>query len=336
MSVRAQTHAWELRLPPASKFVLLALADHADHAGRNIYPGIPLIAWKTGYSERHVTRIIGELLEAGILVIERLASGHTPTSYRIDFTAGEKQASHDARPVRRRASTSSAAAAVTSCHPDDTQEGCQDVTAGVTRTTERGDIHDTRGVTSATERGDISALEETSVSGVASLETDDQGRIQPSENQKGTVREPPPPTPPEGGTTQQEEQQEHALLTRFLQHLAQHPQFGRDVIRYPETILPALMHCPDVPTLVASYVALRARGDYIGKALKQLAAAPPAVGQPLSFPTLAMEPAYEPHPHERPARRRGPIDARHPGSFDNEDRDLLPDFLRNAQRVPTV
>ena len=334
MSVRAQAHAWELILPPAAKFVLLALADHADHAGRNSYPGIPLLARKTGYSERHVTRIIGELLDAGILVVERVASGHTPTCYQIDFTAGEQQTGQGTRPLRRRASVSPAAA-VTVCHPADIYAGCQDVTPEMTSATLRGDICNTREMTSATLRGDICDAEGMPVCRDRTPATAGRTCLQPSENQQGIVREPATPADLPIRPQEQEEQQ-HTLLQTFLTQLAQHPQFGRDVIRYPETILPALMHCPDVPTIVASYVALRARGDYIGKALIALARARLVPGHPLTFPLLTQEPDDESHPHARSARRRGPLDARHPGSFDDEDPDLLPDFLRAARPVPTV
>lgn len=292
MSVRAQTHAWELRLPPASKFVLLALADHADHAGRNIYPGIPLIAWKTGYSERHVTRIIGELLEAGILVIERLASGHTPASYRIDFTAGEKQASHDARPVRRRALTSSAAAEVTGCHPGDTQEGCQDVTPGVTSATERGDIYDTRGVTSTTERGDISDAEGTPVSGDAMPKTDHRARMQPSWNRQGTVREPPPPTePPAAPALTKEEEQKILRMLIGKYHVGSED--------YQNKLIAA---CPDADTLDASLAALLAGGMTIGPAMRAIIRTPPAVGEPYQKQALARRPAA-PAPAPEGARR---------------------------------
>ena len=59
---------WELDLDHRQKFVLLALADHADHNGGSVRPSVALIAWKTGYSKRQVQRIIRDLEEAGILV----------------------------------------------------------------------------------------------------------------------------------------------------------------------------------------------------------------------------------------------------------------------------
>lgn len=87
MSVKATGKVWELKLPPARQMVLLALADHADHDGRSIRPGVPLIAWKTGYSERQVQRIIKTLVASGLLKVTRQSAGK-PTEYAIDFSKG--------------------------------------------------------------------------------------------------------------------------------------------------------------------------------------------------------------------------------------------------------
>jgi hypothetical protein len=42
----------ELDLPHNEAWLLMAMADHADHSGRNVYPGVSLLAWKTGYTVR--------------------------------------------------------------------------------------------------------------------------------------------------------------------------------------------------------------------------------------------------------------------------------------------
>lgn len=60
-------HVWDLDLPANKLLVLLALADHADHNGENAYPSADLIAWKTGYSERQVRRILQSLVKDEIL-----------------------------------------------------------------------------------------------------------------------------------------------------------------------------------------------------------------------------------------------------------------------------
>ena len=59
---------WELELPHEEKWVLMALADHADHNGENVRPGVGLIAWKTDYSTRQVQRILARLRQRDILI----------------------------------------------------------------------------------------------------------------------------------------------------------------------------------------------------------------------------------------------------------------------------
>jgi hypothetical protein len=88
MSVKAIARIWELDLPHSEAWVLMAFADHADHEGRNIYPGIGLIAWKTGYSPRQVQRILNALLAVGILVLDDVNYGPYGTNrYHIDWSA---------------------------------------------------------------------------------------------------------------------------------------------------------------------------------------------------------------------------------------------------------
>lgn len=67
MSGKQTGIVWELDLPQPKKIVLLAMADHADQDGNDIYPSIGLIAWKTGYSPRHVQRIINQLEKENLL-----------------------------------------------------------------------------------------------------------------------------------------------------------------------------------------------------------------------------------------------------------------------------
>lgn len=83
---------WELDLDPPAKLVLLAMADHADHEGRNVRPSVDLVAWKTGYSPRQVQRIIRELERKHILIRTSAGSGGRgqSTHYRIDLEKGEK------------------------------------------------------------------------------------------------------------------------------------------------------------------------------------------------------------------------------------------------------
>ena len=78
---------WDIDLPPAQQLVLLALTDHADHTGGNIYPSFGLIAWKTGYSERQVRRIVKQLENDKLLVRVATRPGKS-TVYRVDLSAG--------------------------------------------------------------------------------------------------------------------------------------------------------------------------------------------------------------------------------------------------------
>lgn len=73
MSVRQMGMVWELDLDKPLKFLLLALADHADHEGENARPGVPLLAWKTGDSERTVHRGLRRLED--LKLIEKVEQG---------------------------------------------------------------------------------------------------------------------------------------------------------------------------------------------------------------------------------------------------------------------
>jgi hypothetical protein len=66
---------WELDLAKPLKFLLLALADHADHNGENAYPGIRLLAWKTGDSERTVHRGLRALTDLGLIEVVEAGGG---------------------------------------------------------------------------------------------------------------------------------------------------------------------------------------------------------------------------------------------------------------------
>ena len=90
MSAKVTGQVWELDLPANKQLILLALADHADHEGNNVYPSVGLIAWKTGYSERQVQRLLKELVTDTLLVIVEQAVGQT-IKYRIDVAAGRKK-----------------------------------------------------------------------------------------------------------------------------------------------------------------------------------------------------------------------------------------------------
>jgi hypothetical protein len=82
---------WEIDLPHAEKWLLMALLHHANWAsGANVYPGVKLLSWMTDYERRQVTRLLAKLEERGGLIpVGRLASG--TTVYKIDLSKFKKK-----------------------------------------------------------------------------------------------------------------------------------------------------------------------------------------------------------------------------------------------------
>lgn len=66
MSVKVMAWAWAQNVPPATKAVLLALADHADDDGI-AWPGRKGLAVKLGIDDRNVTRHIAKLIGQGLV-----------------------------------------------------------------------------------------------------------------------------------------------------------------------------------------------------------------------------------------------------------------------------
>ena len=69
MSIKVMTWAWEQELPPLTKLILMAIADHADDSGY-AWPGYRGIAKKCGASYRTIQRHVHSLEEQGILKVE--------------------------------------------------------------------------------------------------------------------------------------------------------------------------------------------------------------------------------------------------------------------------
>lgn len=91
MSHRACGEVYECDLPPNEKFVLVSMADHADHNFKNIRPSIQLIAAKTNYSERQVQRYIKDFEKRGILVREKEGYGRGNTAvFRLNLSGVPK------------------------------------------------------------------------------------------------------------------------------------------------------------------------------------------------------------------------------------------------------
>ena len=82
---------WEHEFPYNQQLILLSLADHANDLGEKIFPSIARQAWKTGYSERQVGRILKELRDAGILIVVKKAYRGRPTEYKIDWSKAMKK-----------------------------------------------------------------------------------------------------------------------------------------------------------------------------------------------------------------------------------------------------
>lgn len=86
MSAKLMGTVWDLDIPHPMAWVLMALADHADHDGGNLYVGQQRLCWKTSYSERQIRRILDQLEDAGIIIPEGGGSGRgLKQSYRISL-----------------------------------------------------------------------------------------------------------------------------------------------------------------------------------------------------------------------------------------------------------
>jgi hypothetical protein len=99
MSVKVMGLVWDIACPskvngmdfkPGHKYVLLAYADHADHAGRNIYPAVDTVAKKTGYEERSVQRLTHELDGMGMLAPDGVGPRGTNRWYIPLSEGGDK------------------------------------------------------------------------------------------------------------------------------------------------------------------------------------------------------------------------------------------------------
>lgn len=92
MSGKVSGWVWDQELPINEKYVLLAYADHADHAGNNIFPSVELMMQKTGYSERTVQRLTRRLERKGYLI--KKSSGLGGRSKTTQYSIPIKGATH--------------------------------------------------------------------------------------------------------------------------------------------------------------------------------------------------------------------------------------------------
>lgn len=101
MSSKIMGAVWDLDLPHHKQSILLAMADHADHLGNNVFPSVGLVAWKTGYSPRQTVRIVHELVKDGLLVLVNERKG-TSKHYRIDLSKGKPKEPYKPTPLKMR------------------------------------------------------------------------------------------------------------------------------------------------------------------------------------------------------------------------------------------
>lgn len=89
MSIKQMAQVWDLDLDHAQRLVLLALADHAHDDGHGARPAVRLVAWKTGYTDRSVKRILHELREAGLIEVALQGGGRLATVYTLCLDRGK-------------------------------------------------------------------------------------------------------------------------------------------------------------------------------------------------------------------------------------------------------
>lgn len=185
MSIHLMAAAFLLDVAPAQKLALLKLCDCADDDGSNAFPSVATLAQAASVSERHAQRLLRELVEAGLLVVQAPASRYRPTTYRISLPKHLRRASHskarrgdtDVTPdsehtengpnssVNQPVSDDEISRGDADVTPDRTERGRGDI--GVTPEPIRGDMDVAAGVTSEPGRGDTGV-----VSGVTSMSPD--------------------------------------------------------------------------------------------------------------------------------------------------------------------
>jgi len=91
-------HVWSLDLPPTTKYVAVALADHAHDDGLEARPSQDYLSRKTGISVRHVRRCLHDLVERRVIYVERPAARGRCTVY--GFTPPEGGFGRSLEPVK--------------------------------------------------------------------------------------------------------------------------------------------------------------------------------------------------------------------------------------------
>lgn len=87
MSVRMMTAVFALDIPSLEELLLIALADHADDDGNNVWPTVSYLAWKTNLSESGVRKMMARFRDMGVLIpVDRQGGGRRcSVIYRLDL-----------------------------------------------------------------------------------------------------------------------------------------------------------------------------------------------------------------------------------------------------------
>lgn len=85
MSISAMSWAWEQPIDPTTKFVLLALADHANDVDFTCWPSLTHLEKKTGYSRPTIWKAIDRLVEIGLM---RRVGTHASGATLYEITVG--------------------------------------------------------------------------------------------------------------------------------------------------------------------------------------------------------------------------------------------------------
>jgi len=81
VSVRVQTYVWQLKLTPTQKLVAIALADHCHDDGSEARPSQETICKKTGLGITAVRRTLHQLVDLGVMILDRPSSQHRANCY---------------------------------------------------------------------------------------------------------------------------------------------------------------------------------------------------------------------------------------------------------------
>lgn len=142
MSLKVSQIVRRARLPrsmprrPEAKGILLALADRADDAGCNAWPSVATMAAEVEVSVRTAQKVLGELVEAGLVEEQARPTQHRPRTYRLNLVALQL-ASSDAQAVAPLNVNPGAQAVAPLSAPgqQETSSGAQHPTSGVQMST---------------------------------------------------------------------------------------------------------------------------------------------------------------------------------------------------------